>query len=559
MTQADSSPSDATTRVTDATLKFTPTSIPVQDAIGPGTLLVNTYLVESRLGQGGMGEVYLARHVSLGTAHAIKVIRSAMTSDQQVMSLFYREAMVLRGVRHEAIVNYDGFVRDDQGRDYLVMEYVEGESLAERLKRGALTTDEVLRLRDRLCSGLAEAHRRGAVHRDLSPDNVILQNGHIDSAKLIDFGLCKLTAPNQGTIIGTSFAGKYRYAAPEQFGLYGMEIDARTDIYSLGLILVAAALGTPLDMGNSLSEAIHKRREVPDLSALPEHLRTPLALMLQPNPADRPSTIEALLDCWSQPLALHPAPPLPRSSDATVFIVPESSSSSPSSTASPSPVTPAAARRWPLLIAGAGVVAALSGGAFYAFYWVPNLPSEPISAPAPTLTAPAPVTVPEPTPLPESTPAPDLPQPPPAPLVAETPPQPAPAPAPSTPPPPQPPQLDALIAAGQLDAAFALVETQLAEQQAIPTETLWTLAKQLHTSGRLDPAFAVLRSLAQANFGPALFALGEFYDPLYWSTTTSPLSKPNPERARAWYERAAAAGIVEARARLDALRSREGN
>ncbi|SDX91458.1 serine/threonine protein kinase [Allochromatium warmingii] len=549
MTQADLSPSDAT-------LKFTPTSIPVQDAIGPGTLLVNTYLVESRLGQGGMGEVYLARHVSLGTAHAIKVIRSAMTSDQQVMSLFYREAMVLRGVRHEAIVNYDGFVRDDQGRDYLVMEYVEGESLADRLKHGPLTTDEVLRLRDRLCSGLAEAHRRGAVHRDLSPDNVILQNGHIDSAKLIDFGLCKLTAPNQGTIIGTSFAGKYRYAAPEQFGLYGMEIDARTDIYSLGLIIVAAALGTPLDMGNSLSEAIHKRREVPDLSALPEHLRTPLALMLQPNPADRPSTIEALLDCWSQPLALHSAPPLPRSSDATVFIVPESSSSSPSST-----VTSAAARRWPLLITGAGVVAALSGGAFYAFYWVPNLPSEPISAPTSTLTAPTPVTVPEPepTPLPASTPKPDLPQPPPAPLVAETPPQPAPAPAPSTPPPPQPPQLDALIAAGQLDAAFALVETQLAEQQAIPTETLWTLAKQLHTSGRLDPAFAVLRSLAQANFGPALFALGEFYDPLYWSTTTSPLSKPNPERARAWYERAAAAGIVEARARLDALRSRGSN
>ena len=96
------------------------------------------------------------------------------------MDLFYREARVLRGVRHEAVVSYDGFVRDDQGRDYLVMEYVEGPSFAERLRRGFLSADEVLVLRDRLAAGLAEAHRKGAVHRDLSPDNVILPGERIE-------------------------------------------------------------------------------------------------------------------------------------------------------------------------------------------------------------------------------------------------------------------------------------------------------------------------------------------------------------------------------------------
>jgi formylglycine-generating enzyme required for sulfatase activity/predicted Ser/Thr protein kinase len=264
----------------------------------PGTLLVNTYRVERLLGGGGMGEVYLARHAGLGTQHAIKVIRPSLAQDRQVMDLFYREARVLRGVRHEAVVSYDGFVRDQEGRDYLVMEYVEGPSLAERLRRGPLTPAEVLALRDRLAAGLAEAHRKGAVHRDLSPDNVILPGERIESAKLIDFGICKLTDPAQETIIGSSFAGKYRYASPEQLGLYGGGVDARSDIYSLGLILAAAALGRPLGMGESIEAALRSRQGLPDLSALPPSLREWLSAMLQPDPARRPDSLDALLARW---------------------------------------------------------------------------------------------------------------------------------------------------------------------------------------------------------------------------------------------------------------------
>lgn len=266
--------------------------------IRPGTLLVNTYRVERLLGGGGMGEVYLARHAGLGTQHAIKVIRPSMALDLQVMELFYREAKVLRGVRHDAVVSYDGFVRDDHGRDYLVMEYVEGPSLADRLRRGPLSPGEVLTLRDRLAAGLAEAHRQGAVHRDLSPDNVILPGDRIESAKLIDFGICKLTDPGQETIVGSSFAGKYRYASPEQLGLFGGQVDARSDIYGLGLILAAAALGRPLAMGETVEAALRGRQGVPDLSAVPVNLRGWLAAMLQPDPARRPASMEDLLSAW---------------------------------------------------------------------------------------------------------------------------------------------------------------------------------------------------------------------------------------------------------------------
>ncbi len=222
----------------------------------------------------------------------------AMALNRQVMDLFYREARVLRGVRHDAVVSYDGFVRDDQGRDYLVMEYVEGSSLADRLRRGPLSAAEVLSLRDRLAAGLAEAHRCGAVHRDISPDNVILPGDRIEAAKLIDFGVCKLTDPTQETIIGSSFAGKYRYASPEQLGLCGGAVDARSDIYSLGLILAAAAQGRPLDMGDSIEGALRSRQSVPDLSGVPAGLRDWLAAMLQPDPARRPATLEALLERW---------------------------------------------------------------------------------------------------------------------------------------------------------------------------------------------------------------------------------------------------------------------
>jgi eukaryotic-like serine/threonine-protein kinase len=511
--------------------------------IPAGSLLANTYRVERLLGGGGMGEVYLTCDERVGVKHAVKVIRPAMAVNRQVMDLFYREAKVLRGVRHDAVVSYDGFVRDAEGRDYLVMEYVEGPSLADRLRQGPLPAEEVLTLRDRLAAGLAEAHRKGAIHRDISPDNVILPGGEVAAAKLIDFGLCKLSDPAQETIIGSSFAGKFRFASPEQFGLQGGEVDGRSDIYSLGLILAAAARGRPLDMGESFEAALRSRQAVPDLGEVPESLRPWLAAMLEPVPARRPPDLETLLTRW--PAATR-VTPLPRS-DAV-------------RPSQPAPPAGRVRRTW--LLGGVGLV--LLGGAAVGLYQLLQ-PLSPIdsrqtgtqqggtSGPA--------VNESKSTGTQEG----DV-----ASLIragrddqalgaAQ-----AVIAARSAIPPGAGPGLPAdaflelagrLRAAGRPQDAFSLVEAVIAAGEQPPTEDMWALARDLRAAGRLDPWFFLVRDLANRGYGPAAFAMGEMYDPLHWSAGASPLPHARADKAREWYERARELGVADADVRLGALTS----
>jgi len=264
-------------------------------SIPPGSLLGHTYRIDALLARGGMGEVYRARHAELETEHAIKIILPELANNQRIVDLFRREAAVLRTIRHDAVVAYDGVFRDENGRLYLVMEFADGPSLSKLMRERTFSAEEIRQLRDRLADGLAVAHEKGVIHRDISPDNVILPGGQVTQAKIIDFGISKLADPETKTIIGTDFAGKYSYVSPEQLGMFGGEIDARSDIYSLGLVLVAAAQGEPLDMGQSPISVIEARRAVPDLSRVPDDVRADLAAMLQPDPADRPQSMRALV------------------------------------------------------------------------------------------------------------------------------------------------------------------------------------------------------------------------------------------------------------------------
>ncbi len=276
----------------------------------PGDLLGHTYVIESLLAKGGMGEVYRARHRELATEHAVKVIRPELANDPKMVQLLIEEARKLGRLRDDAIVDYEGFFRDEQELPYLVMEFVEGESLSTILGRRRLEPAEALRLRDRLAQGLAAAHDKGIVHRDLSPENIILPGGDVDRAKLIDFGIAKLGDAGDGTLIGGAFAGKYSYVSPEQAGLFGGRVDFRSDIYSLGLVLASAALGfgKKLDMGSSPSSVIAARQRVPDLSALPASLRPVIAPMLEPRPENRPASMRALIGVGRPP---PPAPDAP--------------------------------------------------------------------------------------------------------------------------------------------------------------------------------------------------------------------------------------------------------
>jgi class 3 adenylate cyclase len=264
----------------------------------PGVVLGHTYRIEALLGHGALGDIYRAKHVELGTEHTIKLIAPALGGDPKVVQLLVEEARKLASVRHDAIVNYEGLFRDEKGLRYLVTEFVVGPSLAAVLAKRRLEPDEVLRLRDRLAEGLAAVHAGGIIHRDLCPDNIILPGGAVDRAKLTEFGFATTGEARDSTLVGVNLAARHAFASPEQIGLNGGRVDSRSDIYSLGLVLAAAALGfgRTLDMGASPGAAIAARQQAPDLAALPPSLRPVIAPMLAPRPEDRPGSARALID-----------------------------------------------------------------------------------------------------------------------------------------------------------------------------------------------------------------------------------------------------------------------
>jgi serine/threonine-protein kinase len=261
-----------------------------------GAVLAHTYEIVRFIRAGGMGEVYEARHLVDGSRLAVKVIRPDLVGDDRIRAMFVREAGILRRIRDEAVVGYEGLLQDEQGRSFLVMTYIDGPSLAERAQSRPLGTDEAMRLLDRLARGLAAVHVEGTFHRDLSPDNILLPSGDLDRAAIIDFGIAKLAEPQGGTLVGGDIAGKASYMSPEQLGVIRQDVDARSDIYSLALTIAAAVRGRSVNAGGSWAEVVEARRRVPDLEGIAEPLRSRLAHMLQPDPADRPQSMTEVLE-----------------------------------------------------------------------------------------------------------------------------------------------------------------------------------------------------------------------------------------------------------------------
>jgi tRNA A-37 threonylcarbamoyl transferase component Bud32 len=310
----------------------------------PGTVLFGEYEILDVLGSGGMGAVYRARHRSLGTLRAIKVMRPELSHDAVADQLFLREARTLLEVQHDAVVRCNDLLRGDDGRVYLVMEMVEGPSLSHLLRERRLSPDEVRVLARRVAGGLAAAHARGVIHRDLSPDNIVLPGGRLDLAKLIDFGIAKRTQSGEGTV-AEGFKGKLAYASPEQLGFFGGRVDGRSDVFSLGLVLAEAAIGERLPMGTTLAEAVEARRSPPPLPrALPQELRDELEPMLRIEPDQRPSAAQV-----ASGLAYSPPP----AGGETVFLG----------------RTAGADRRGPALVVGAAALLVVGLGVGGVYYW----------------------------------------------------------------------------------------------------------------------------------------------------------------------------------------------
>ncbi|MBZ9794843.1 serine/threonine-protein kinase [Mesorhizobium sp. ES1-4] len=276
---------------------------------GVGTQLSGIYELDERIASGGMGEVYRGHNIQTGDHVAIKIVLPEFARDQTILSLFRKEASILNHLSHDAVVRYHVFTIDPGiGRPYLAMEFVDGESLFDVMRRGAMSPPDVRRLCHRLASGLAAVHQAGAVHRDLSPDNIILPGGRVERAKIIDFGIARSATVGGETLIGGKFAGKYNYVSPEQLGLYGGEVSEQSDIYSLGLVLAAALRGKPLDMSGTQYEVIEKRRTVPDLSDIDPDFHELIGAMLQPDPADRPASMAQIARATREDDATLPPP-----------------------------------------------------------------------------------------------------------------------------------------------------------------------------------------------------------------------------------------------------------
>lgn len=261
-----------------------------------GDILNHIFEVRRFIARGGMGEVFEGANVITDERVAIKVMLPALAADEHVITLFQREARTLTSLHHEAVVQYRVLAQEPQlGVLYIVTEYIDGTNLADVLGTIAPTPEDLLALLRRLASGLQAAHLLGAVHRDVSPDNILLGGGRLDRARIIDFGIAKDLDPGTATIVGDGFAGKLGYVAPEQLGDFGRRLGPWTDVYSLGLVMLAVAGGRDVAMGGSLVDAVDKRRAGPDLSVAPPRLRPLLERMTRADPAERLGSMDAVL------------------------------------------------------------------------------------------------------------------------------------------------------------------------------------------------------------------------------------------------------------------------
>jgi Protein kinase domain len=258
----------------------------------PGTLLLDRYRVVELLGRGGMGEVYRAEDLVLGQLVALKFLPANLRLDPDRLERFYNEVRMAREVSHSVVCRVHDVAEID-GQPFLSMEYVDGEDLASLLRRiGRLPADKSIDIARQLCAGVAAAHDKGVVHRDLKPQNVMLDGR--GKVRIADFGLAGIAGSIHGDDVRSGTPG---YMSPEQ--LAGLEVTPRSDIYAIGLILYELFTGKRAYPGRGESEVRRQHDEplalpsslVPDLDPAVE--RTILRC-LEEEPARRPASALAV-------------------------------------------------------------------------------------------------------------------------------------------------------------------------------------------------------------------------------------------------------------------------
>lgn len=246
-------------------------SFNVGESVGP-------YRIIEQLGQGGMATVYKAYHAALDRYVAIKVLHPAFNEDQSFETRFQREARVVAKLEHPHIVPVYDYAEQDH-RPYLVMKFIEGETLKARLARGPLTSEEIAKVVDTIGPALAYAHKQGILHRDIKPSNVLIATD--GDMYLADFGLARIAQAGESTLSSDSIMGTPQYISPEQ-AMGKKDLDEGTDIYSYGVMLYELVVGQVPFNADTPFSIIH------------DHIYSPLPIPMEINPKV-PETVQRVL------------------------------------------------------------------------------------------------------------------------------------------------------------------------------------------------------------------------------------------------------------------------
>src|SRR5512145_3236936 len=239
---------------------------------------VGPYRIVEQLGQGGMATVYKAYHASLDRYVALKALHPAFMEDKTFLARFQREARVVAKLEHPNIVPVYDYSEHEQ-RPYLVMKYIEGDTLKARLNQGPLTSEEINQIVDSVGSALAYAHKQGVLHRDIKPSNVLVSTD--GQMYLADFGLARIAQSGESTLSSDMIMGTPQYISPEQ-AMGKKDLDARTDLYSFGVMLYEMVVGQVPFNADTPFSVIH------------DHIYTPLPLPHKVNP-NVPESVERVL------------------------------------------------------------------------------------------------------------------------------------------------------------------------------------------------------------------------------------------------------------------------
>ena len=291
---------------TSETIRLAPATDRLVDRVVKGK-----FKIIRKLGQGGMGAVYLAEQLGIGHRVAIKFLKAEFSTDAEIARRFLNEAKSYALVAHPNAVAFHDFGQDDEGNLFIAMEYCEGVDLKKVIaEQGRLPLAEAADVVIQVADVLANAHAKGVVHRDLKPENIMIRRGLRGvHAKVLDFGIARLMDAGTKLTVAGAIAGTPRYMSPEQ--VEGKEVDHRADIYSLGIVLYEVLTGhQPFD-GNTIAEILRKQSfdPMPTLASVAPDLDYPaLEAVIQKACAKKRD--ERFPDARSMQLALRAGVPV---------------------------------------------------------------------------------------------------------------------------------------------------------------------------------------------------------------------------------------------------------